>query len=97
MPNAAANFNRRGILINVEVAHADVAGDAGDGIGLMHAVEATHKGAFAAARGANQRRGVVGGDIQIDILQRVIGAVPRIQVCYLDANAHVRISPSYPG
>ena len=58
--HAAANLDRRGVLIDVEVADADSAGDPRDGIGLVHAVEAAHKGAFAASRGADQRRGVVG-------------------------------------
>ena len=78
--HAAANLDRLGVRVDVEVADADGAGDAGDGIGLVHAVEAAHEGALAAAGGADQRRGVVGRNIQIDVLQRVIGAVPRIQV-----------------
>jgi hypothetical protein len=36
---------------------------------------------------------VIRGDIQIDVLQRVIGAVPRIQVRNFDSDSHVRISP----
>ena len=34
-----------------------------------------------------------GGDMQIDVLQRVIRSVPRIQVDDFNADAHVRISP----
>ena len=92
--HAAANFDRLGVRVDVDVADADGAGDARDGIGLVHAVKAAHEGAFAAARGADQRRGVICRDVEIDVLQRVIGAVPRIQVCDFDADAHVRISPS---
>jgi hypothetical protein len=60
----------------------------------VHAIQATYKGTLAAAGWSNQSRSVVGGNIQIDVLQRVISSVPRIQGRYLDANAHVCISPS---
>src|ERR1035437_1981636 len=60
-----------------------------DGIGFVHAVDAAHKGAFAAAGRADEGRGMVGRNVQVDVLQRVIGAVPRIQVDDLDANSHL--------
>ena len=43
----------------------------------------------------NQRRGMVRRNIQIDVLQRVIRPVPRIQIRNFNADAHVLISPSH--
>ena len=43
---------------------------------------------LAAARGADQRRGVVGRDVQVDVLQRVRRAVPRVQILDLNADSH---------
>ena len=60
------------------IAHGS--GDAGDRVGLVHAIEAADECGFAAARGADQSRGVVRRDLQVDVLQSVVGAIPRIQI-----------------
>jgi hypothetical protein len=43
---------------------------------------------LAAARGPDQRRGVVRRHRQLDVVQRLVLAVPRVQVFDLDAYAH---------
>ncbi len=86
--DAAADLDRRRVLVDIDLAHLDDAGGAGDGIGLVHAVEAAHEGGFAAAGGADERGGVVGGDVQVDVLQGVRCAVPRVQILNLNADSH---------
>ena len=87
--HAAADLHRLRVAVDVHVADAHRAGDARDRIGLVHAVQAAHKRALAAARRTNQRSRMVGRNVQVDVLQRVVGSVPRIQVHHLDADAHL--------
>ena len=54
----------------------------------MHAVQAAHKSGFAAARGADHGRAVVGGDRHVDVLQSLRLAEPGIQLVDLDSNTH---------
>ena len=89
MPTRRRIWTGLGVFVDVDFADAHGASGAGDGIGFVHAVDAAHEGAFAAAGGADEGRGVVGRNVQVDVLQRVIGAVPRVQVDDLDANAHL--------
>ena len=67
-PHAAANVHRRGVLVDVQIAHLHHARRPRNRVGLVHPVQAAHKRALAAARRPNQRRRVVGGNIQIDVL-----------------------------
>ncbi len=66
--------------VDVDLAHLHDAGGAGDGVGLVHAIEAADEGGLTAAGGADERGGVVRGDVQIDVLQGVRRTVPRVQI-----------------
>jgi len=54
----------------------------------MHAIEATHERRLATTRGADERRGMIRRNGQIDILQRVVCAIPRVQVGDLYPDSH---------
>ena len=46
----------------------------------MHAVQATDKRRLAATLGPYESGRMVGRDMQVDILQRVVGPVPCVQI-----------------
>jgi hypothetical protein len=54
----------------------------------VHAVQAAHECGFAAAGWPNYGRGVVRGNINVDVVQRLRLAKPRVQLFDLDANSH---------
>jgi hypothetical protein len=56
----------------------------------VHPIEASHKRALAAPRRSNQRSCVIGWNIQVDVLQRVVGSIPCVQVRHLNADTHVQ-------
>src|SRR3954449_12130458 len=82
---------------HVDLGRVDVGAREGDGalrIGagdlLVHAVDAADHGRLAAARGADDRRRLVGLEGQADVLDRVDGAVVRVEVVEAD---RVRLGP----
>jgi len=77
---AAADLDGRSVTIDVDLAHFDNTGGMGDGVGLVHAIEATNEGGFAAAGGADERGGVVRGDMQVNVLQCVVRTIPCVQI-----------------
>ena len=61
--HATADLDRSDVVVDVQIADAHGTGDAGDGIGFVHASEAANKSAFAATGGADQRCRMVGRDV----------------------------------
>jgi hypothetical protein len=54
----------------------------------MHSVEAANKGGLAAAGWPNQCGRVIRWDVQVDVLQDVVGAIPRVKILDLNAYSH---------
>ena len=54
--------------------------DLHDGDQVVHPVQGAQKGGLAAAGGADQGGDLVGGNVDVDILQRVIFPVVQVQV-----------------
>ena len=66
--------------VDVLAVEQDLALDAGAGDELVHAVQRAQERRLAAARGADQRRHLVRLDRDVDVLDRVEGAVVEVQV-----------------
>uniref|UniRef100_E6PZA5 Uncharacterized protein n=1 Tax=mine drainage metagenome TaxID=410659 RepID=E6PZA5_9ZZZZ len=86
--NAAANLDRRSVGVDVQIADLDRAGDTCDGIGLVHAIDAAHESAFATARGADQRGGVIGGNVELDVLEGMCSSIPGVQTPDFNTDTH---------
>ena len=52
------------------------------GVEVVHAVEGAQQGGFAAAGGADKGGYLIGGNIHIDVFQRMEGAVVKVEVAY---------------
>ena len=63
-------------------------GDAADGVGLVHAIQATNRCGLATTGGTDKSGGVVCRDIEADALKGVVGAIPRVQIRYFDGYTH---------
>src|SRR6202000_528512 len=68
--DAATDLDRRRFLVDIDLTHLDNARGAGDRVGLVHSVEAANEGGFTATRGPDQGSGVIGRDMQPDVLER---------------------------
>ena len=54
----------------------------------MHAIQAAHEGALAAARRTDDGGHVVGGHRHVDGLQRLVLAIPGVQSTHFDSDTH---------
>src|SRR4029077_2713023 len=88
--DAAAKLGWRGAVVSVEFANSDLALHASVGTGLVHTIQATDERRLATAGRADQRRGVVGLDFEVDVVECLAFSVPGIQVFDLDSDTHGR-------
>src|SRR5580658_877192 len=81
--HANARAQLRGVLavvMDVPPVQQNRAGDAGAGNGVVHAIQATQEGRFAATRGADHRQHLAAADVNGHALQRLLGAVENTHV-----------------
>src|SRR5579864_9542458 len=75
--DAPANLHRgRTVAVDFQVADLDFALDARIRLGLVHSVEAAHKRGFPTPWRADDRGGMVAGDVDADVVQRLVLAEP---------------------
>src|SRR5258705_4930764 len=84
----AAKLRGRGPVIRFDFTDADSSFHARFGDGLVHAIDAADKGRLAATGWADQGRSMIGGDLQVYVVQSLAFAVPGIQMLDVNSNAH---------
>src|SRR5215469_10883024 len=89
-------LGRRCSIIGVDFPDADTSFDPGLWNRFMHAIQTANECRFAATRRTNQRRGVIGGHTDIDVVQSLAFAIPRIQFLDLNSYAHDYAAPNEP-
>ena len=55
----------------------------------MHAIEAADERRLAASGRTDERGGLLGGDVQVDVQQGMVGAIPCIEILHLNSDAHL--------
>ena len=85
--DAAAKLVDLDLAVDVHVPHLDGALHLAALDEVVHAVEAAQQGALAAARGADEGGHLVGGDLHVDVFERLKVGIEQIDVLYADVGA----------
>jgi hypothetical protein len=86
--DATADGDRRGAVIDIEIADTNSAGGPSLWDGLMHSVEAADERRFAATGGPDDGSGVIGHNRHVDVVESLCLAKPGVQLIDLNADSH---------